>query len=383
MEEREALYLLKELISFDTVSPQGRQYEDLVKFLKEWLEERGVSTKVEYVDEEYRSKFCPEGPKPLLFAWVGEGEPVLEFNGHYDVVPPGEGWEGDPFEARVEGHYVVGRGASDMKSGVAAIALALANLTNLRGKKVQAVFVPDEEVGGRCGTGYRVYKLKDKYKIGKHVVIAESSGKAVWVGHKGAVWIEVKVKGEQAHASMPWLGDNAFIKASHLALYLKERLTSSWQRRPSSYEYTSSHPLAKFNTLTLGGVAYSTSNKPNVIPGTFVFTMDIRVIPEESAEMVAKEVYDLLPDFVEANVLELMEPFLNKDSYVGELIERKWGHPRRVCEAGLDLRYYRGYDAVAWGPGDYAEAHKPNEKVSLLDVLEFAEKYSELALVIE
>jgi len=370
--------LLKALISFDTSSPEGKQYRELVRFLKEWLEERGVPAEVVEVDDEYRARACPWGPRPLLFAWVGEGDPLLEFNGHYDVVPPGDGWSVDPFEGKVEGDRIYGRGATDMKGGVAAVALALAKLADWRGPKVQAVFVPDEEIGGRCGTGYRVAKLKDRFPIGKHVVIAEPSGGSVWIGHKGAVWVEVAVFGEQAHASAPWSGDNAFLKAASLALYLQNELASRFSKRVSRHEYTTGHPLAKMNTVTMGGIAYSTSNKTNVIPGTFKFTIDIRVIPEERAEDVAKEVYELLPDYARARVVELMEPYLSEDSEVAEVIEKRWGFPKKVCEGGLDLRYYRGYDAVAWGPGELGLAHKPDEWVRVSQVEEFAEMYAEL-----
>jgi succinyl-diaminopimelate desuccinylase len=380
-----AVDLLRTLISFDTSSPEGKQYRELVNFLKEWLEERGVSTKVVEVDDAYRMKVCPWSPRPILLAWVGEGEPLLEFNGHYDVVPPGDGWTVDPFEGKVEGDKLYGRGATDMKGGVAAIALALAKLAQKgwKGPKVQAAFVPDEEIGGQCGTGYRVAFLKEDFPIGKHVVIAEPSGGSVWIGHKGAVWFDVTVHGEQAHASTPWLGDNAFVKASSLALYLQNELTNRFSKRVSKYDYTSGHPMARMNTVTIGGIAYSTSNKTNTIPGTFKFTIDIRVIPEERAEDVAKEVYELLPDYAKAKVTELMEPYITENSVIAKVIEERWGYPPKVCEGGLDLRYYRGYDAVAWGPGELHLAHKPDEWVRISQVEEFAEMYSQLPALLE
>ena len=372
----EVIELLKELIRFDTVSPEGKEYEDLVKFLKGWLEERGVSTAIEYVDPDYKAKACPKGgPRPILFAWVGEGKPLLEFNGHYDVVPPGD-WE-DAFEPRLEGNYLVGRGASDMKAGVAAIASALANLSDWEGPKVQAVFVPDEEVGGECGTGYRVAYLKEKYPIGEHVLIAEPGG--VNIGHKGLVWIKVKVKGVQAHSSRPWEGENAFLKASSLALKLYNELTSRFLKRPSKYEYESGHPFAKFNSLNIGGIARSSSSAFNIIPGEFTFGVDVRVIPEERSEDVAKEVIEVLGDEAEARLVELIEPFINENSELARIIlERGWAKGQYVCEGGLDLRYYRGYDAIAWGPGSIEEAHKVGEKVNIEEVKRFVEYYTKL-----
>ena len=380
----EAFQLLRELISFDTVSPEGRQYEDLAKFVKSWLEERGVETKIEYVDDNYKAKVCPEGSRrPIVIARVGEGEPLLEFNGHYDVVPSGEGWEGDPFEARLVNGYVIGRGAVDMKGGIAAVMLAMEKLSNWKGEEIKAVFVPDEEIGGFCGTAYRVNFLKDKYPIGNKVVIAEPSSRTVWIGHKGIVWLEVEVEGKQAHASMPWEGENAFLKASSLVVELDRALRERFSKTFSKYEYTSGHPMAKFTVYNIGGVAYSTSNKENVIPGSFKFSIDIRVIPETRLDDVVKEVEEVLEGRAKLRVKFKEEGILNEGSELAELIGKTWGDPKRVCEAGLDMRFYRGYDVVTWGPGDSMEAHKPNEKIELREVEEFAERYSRLPQLLQ
>ncbi len=373
----EVIELLKQLIRFDTVSPEGKQYEDLVKYLKEWLEERGVNAKVEYVDPQFKAKACPKGgPRPILFAWVGEGEPLLEFNGHYDVVPPGEGWE-DAFEPKLEGEFLIGRGASDMKSGIAAAAAALAELNSWKGPRVQAVFVPDEEIGGECGTGYRVSHLKDKYPIGKHVLIAEPGG--IYIGHKGLAWMKVKVKGEQAHSSRPWEGENAFLKASALALKLSNELFQRFLKRPSSYEYESGHPYAKFNTFNLGGIAKSNTSAFNMIPGEFTFSLDVRVIPEESLENVINEVVSIVGDEADVEVSTTFEPFINPNSTLAKvIIEKGWADKEVVSEGGLDLRYYKGYDAISWGPGTTSEAHKIREKVNVKRVEQFVKYYSQL-----
>ncbi len=367
------------MISFDTVSPEGKQYEELVQFVKEWLESRGVEARIEYVDPEYRSKACPTGSqRPIVIARVGEGEPLLEFNGHYDVVPPGEGWESDPFEAKFVNGYVIGRGATDMKGGVAAVMVALANLSNWKEGEVKAVFVPDEEIGGFCGTAYRVNVLGKKYPIGRKVVIAEPSSRTVWIGHKGMVWLEVEVEGKQAHASMPWEGENAFLKASALALEIDRALGDELSKTFSKYEYTSGHPMAKLTVYNIGGVAFSTSNKENVIPGSFKFSIDIRTIPETKPEEVVRKVEEVVKERAKLRVKFMDEGLLNEGSELAELIERTWGEPKRVCEAGLDMRFYRGYDVVTWGPGSSDEAHKPNEKVKLEEVEEFARRYSKL-----
>ncbi|ALU11417.1 acetylornithine deacetylase [Ignicoccus islandicus DSM 13165] len=375
----DAFSLLRKLISYDTVSPEGKQYEEFAKFVKGWFEERGIEAKIEYVDKDYRSKVCPTGSeRPIIIAKVGDGDPLLEFNGHYDVVPPGEGWESDPFDAKLVNGYVIGRGAVDMKGGVAAIMLAMANLSNWKGSEIKAVLVPDEEVGGLCGTAYRVNALKDKYPVGKKVVIAEPSSRTVWIGHKGVIWLEVEVSGVQAHASMPWVGENAFIKAASLAIEIDRALKEEFSKTFSKYEYTSGHPMAKFTVYNIGGVAYSTSNKENVIPGSFKFSIDVRTVPEVRPEDVVRKIEEIVEGRGKVRVKFVDQGILNENSELAELIEKTWGEPKRVCEAGLDMRFYRGYDVVTWGPGDSMEAHKPNEKIRLTEVEEFAKRYAKL-----
>ncbi len=374
----EVVKLLSDLIAFDTVSPEGKQYYEFVKYLKSWLEERGVKAEIVKVDEEYQAKHCPKGSRRYILFAQTEGEKVVEFNGHYDVVPPGEGWEGDPFKAKLVDNKLYGRGATDMKGGVASIAIALTKLK----EGAQAVFVPDEEIGGACGTGYRVEVLKERYPIPPKVVIAEPSGGTVWIGHKGLVWVFVKVKGKQVHSSTPWLGENAFLKASSLALYLDQRLKGLFSKKPSKFEYTSGHPLAKFNTVNIGGFAESSSRKANTVPGTFTFSIDVRVIPEEKASEIANLILNELPPYAEGRVEELMEPFINENSELAKIIKEKWGNEERVCEGGLDLRYYRGYDAVSYGPGSPAQAHVPNEWIDVREVEEYAKRYVELVKVL-
>ncbi|HIH90432.1 TPA: M20/M25/M40 family metallo-hydrolase, partial [Desulfurococcaceae archaeon] len=222
-------------------------------------------------------------------------------------------------------------------------------------------------------------KLKEKYEIPRRVVVAEPTDHNVWIGHKGVVWLRVEVPGKQVHASTPWMGENAFVKASALVLELNRALTDKFSKRYSKYEYSPEHPLTKFNAFNIGGVAYSTSNKENVVPGSFVFSVDVRVIPEEDEREVVEFVKEVIGDRAKVEV-KLLEPgILNENSELAKLINEVWGEPLKVHKAASDMRYYRGYDVVTWGPGDHRESHTPNEKIKISEVVEFVGRYARLA----
>ncbi|MEM0280788.1 MAG: M20/M25/M40 family metallo-hydrolase, partial [Desulfurococcus sp.] len=123
--------ILVESIKFPTVL--GEAYEDMVDYYREQLSEYGIHVTIHRVPDEFPrktlpSEFNPEKPRFILLARIGSGEKVLQFNGHYDVVSPGEGWETPPFEPVVRDDLVYGRGATDMKGGIASILTALISL---------------------------------------------------------------------------------------------------------------------------------------------------------------------------------------------------------------------------------------------------------------
>ncbi|MEM3346471.1 MAG: M20/M25/M40 family metallo-hydrolase, partial [Desulfurococcaceae archaeon] len=159
-----AVEVLSESVKYKTVL--GEQYEEIVNYYSEVLAKHGVHVTVHRVPDEYTRKhlaqqFNPDKPRYIILARVGYGERVLQFNGHYDVVPAGEGWSKPPFEPTITNGKLFGRGSSDMKGGIAAIIATLVYFAQTRepGTVLEAAFVPDEEIGGTTGTGYLVNEL--------------------------------------------------------------------------------------------------------------------------------------------------------------------------------------------------------------------------------
>ena len=392
-----ALSLLRDLVSIPTVNPPGLNYREMSQYLREKLESMGFTARVievpgEYLDRNY--PYAPQHkgrPRYVVLGKYGDGEPRIHFNGHYDVVPPGPGWGSDPFELRVKGEKLVGRGTSDMKGGIAALLTALHRVieeNKLRGT-VEVAFVPDEESGG-VGTKYLVEEVG---LVPKNVVITEpTSFRRLAVGHKGVARGLITVVGKQAHASKPWLGVNAFEKACGIIANALPKIRERLRRIRSEYPFTSED--AAYTTISFGGYAKSSVMKDNVIPGEFTFSYDLRVIPEVPNAEAFSEVAEVLQaearkEGVEIKVSKLIDipaaatpqdsPLISFATRVAEeVIGTK---PEVFVNTGrYDLVFYRskGSHVVVYGPGVPGQPHSVNEYTTKSEILAFIKIYSSI-----
>lgn len=386
---------LKKMVSVATVNPPGENFGEFVNLFAEELQKFSEVEIVEVpqkIVEEFRRDLV-DHPRYIAIAKLGRGEPVLEINGHYDVVPPGDGWSRDPFKPVVENGKLYGRGAVDMKGGLAAAALAMRALaeagTELMGS-LEILAVPDEEIGGVTGTGYA---LRSGLVRPRWVIIAEpSSVDTIWIGHRGALWLYVEVLGKQAHASTPWLGENAFTKAAKLVARLEDELCRRYSERRSSYPYDderAAHP-----TITIGGETRG-GTKINTVPGRFVFSIDRRLIVEEKLDEVEKELREAIDSICKEigcrtriEIVNRLPPALTDPNnelveITREAIEKIIGRTPKtvVCSGGLDMWYYttRGIPTITYGPGPMEQAHKPNEYVELQQIRDVAKTYVYIA----
>ncbi|MEM4748828.1 MAG: M20 family metallopeptidase [Thermosphaera sp.] len=375
----------------------GEYYEDLIDYYAEELSKYGIHVTIHRVPDEYSKnalskQFNPDKPRYILMARIGKGKRVLQFNGHYDVVSPGEGWTTDPFNPVVINGKVYGRGTTDMKAGIAAFLSAMIYYA-IKGEEpdviVEGAVVPDEEIGGATGTGYLVNELSSRPDF---AVIAEPSGiDNIYIGHRGNVWGMLRIHGKQAHGSTPWLGDNAFEKMIVFADYFIRNYKPLLETRTSKFKYED--PRAAHPSVTLGG-RLEAPGSINIVPGQVGFSIDRRLIIEENSNDVIRE----LKEFVESASRNL-----NIDVQF-EVVERSnpvyvdENHPyltmlfkaiketlnvepsKSICVGGLDLKYYlaKGIPAVAYGPGEVSMAHKANEYVSLQNLYDIIKVYIKL-----
>ena len=154
----------------------------------------------------------PDGPTENMVAIRGEGSPHFGFAGHLDVVPPGEGWSVDPFEAAIEDGLLVGRGANDMKSAVAAFVAAVASVEQTRGT-LSFLITGDEEGYATYGTPRIIDWLNERDIRPDMILIGEPTsvdrlGDTVKIGRRGSVNMWIDVPGQQGHVAYPHRAEN-------------------------------------------------------------------------------------------------------------------------------------------------------------------------------
>ncbi|KPV42084.1 succinyl-diaminopimelate desuccinylase, partial [Acidiplasma aeolicum] len=186
----------------------------------------GYSSRIIEVPENRLPELCHfgTGPRPSVIGLKGNGKLKITLNGHYDVVPAGTGWKTDPFKPLISNSYLYGRGSSDMKGGLAMQIYAIKLLENTVGQifdkiSIMQTAVPDEETVGNKNAG--MYYLMESKIISREntdfVIFTEPLGvDNICYGHRGAIFITVKVFGRKSHGSMAYLGKDAISGAVDL-----------------------------------------------------------------------------------------------------------------------------------------------------------------------
>jgi succinyl-diaminopimelate desuccinylase len=209
----------------------------------------------------------PDGPTENMVAIRGEGSPHFGFAGHLDVVPAGEGWSGDPFAAEIRDGILVGRGANDMKSAIAAFVAAVSRVKD-GGGTLSLLITGDEEGYSTYGTPRIIDWLNERQIRPDMILIGEPTsvdrlGDTVKIGRRGSVNMWIEIPGVQGHVAYPHRTKNpvpplARIIAALSSIHLDD---GNDQFPPSNLEFTS--------------IATPT-HASNVIPGSATAQLNIR-----------------------------------------------------------------------------------------------------------
>ncbi len=226
----EMVEFLRRLTAIPTVNPPGDNYVQCAECIGGVLREFGYD--VRYVAAEGRPEHTARFPRVNVIGSIGTQRPLLHFNGHFDVVPAGDGWTVDPFGGLIRDGKIFGRGTTDQKAGIAASIFAIEAIrregVQLQGAVEQSATV-DEESGGFAGVQYLAQHGHIHRDRTDYVIITEPLGvDRVCLGHRGVYWFRVTTLGNTAHGSMPFLGVNAISKMgdvlSRFEYQLKPRL---------------------------------------------------------------------------------------------------------------------------------------------------------------
>lgn len=362
-----ALELLAALIAFPTVSRDSNLA--LIRFVEATLAKAGIASTV-----------IPnaEGTKANLLATVGPKDKAgIVLSGHTDVVPAaGQTWSRDPFALTRADGKLYGRGTCDMK-GFVALALAAAPL--LAGRRlavpVHFAFSYDEEVGCR-GVRSLLPKLAELPVAPRLCIVGEPTEMQVVVAHKGKRSFEVWVRGREAHSSLAPKGVNAIEYAAELIAHAKGIARRLQREGPFDDGFDVAHTTVHVGTVA-GGTAL------NIVPGECRFQFEIRHLPGHDPDAIAAEIAAFARDRLEPEMRAVapesgiaiepavtvppldLDPGADAVAFVKRLAGRNdHGKVAFGTEAGLFQTQAR-IPTVICGPGRIAEAHRPDEFVTV------------------
>ncbi|WP_420636699.1 acetylornithine deacetylase/succinyl-diaminopimelate desuccinylase family protein [Candidatus Palauibacter sp.] len=382
-----------EMIRIPTVNPPGACYRDCAELIGRRLGTTRLS--VEYVEAEGRPEHTAEYPRVNV---VGRGaavpgRPRLHLNGHFDVVPPGDGWTVDPFAGLVREGRIYGRGASDMKSGIAAAVFAVEALRRAEVDLEGAVDISatvDEESGGFAGVAHLCEAGIIASDDTRYAIIPEPFGPArVCLGHRGVYWFDVVAHGHTAHGSMSHLGRSAIDDMGALLEAFRTGLAPELATRLSALPVVpepSRRPSLNVNAVT-GGQSGEATQSP-CVADRCAATFDRRFIPEEPFEEVRAEIARLVASVegddperrftIEERMVVHPTSAPSGSPLVAALsrsVETVIGRPPELVASpgSYDQKHFAGIagieHCVAYGPGPLEEAHQPDESCAVDDLV--------------
>ena len=399
----EAVAFTSHMIRIPTVNPPGELYEDCARFIGHTLADCGFET--EYYAAEGRPEHTVAHPRVnVVGTRRGRSErPVVHLNGHFDVVPAGNGWTVDPWAGEVRDGRIYGRGSCDMNAGIAAAVYASEAIRRsgfeLNGT-VEISGTVDEESGGFAGVAW----LAEHHRLSKdrtdYVIIPEPLHvDRICIGHRGVYWFEVETRGRIAHGSMPFHGVSAI---DHMGIVL-DRIRRELQ--PKLAARTTDVPVippgARHATLNVngidGGQPVDGIQTPCVADRCSA-VFDRRFLIEEGFDATKADIIQMLedirrdvPDF-QYGIKDLMvvHPTRTPEGspVIGALeraLHRVVGRSGVVASPGTYDQQHVARIAgvphcVAYGPGILDLAHQPDEYCEIADLVA-ATKVIALALL--
>jgi len=301
----ESISLLTELVSRDSVTPEDKGCQALIA---ERLERHGFT--IEWMNS---------GDVTNLWARRGTQEPLMVFAGHTDVVPTGDidAWSSPPFSAQIIDGYLCGRGAADMKGGVAAMVTAIERFVSTTPEhegSIALLLTSDEEGPAVDGTVKVVEQLQSRNEKIDYCLLGEPTstdafGDTIRNGRRGSLGATLAINGKQGHVAYPHLADNPV----HKALPALATLTSIvWDEGDDFFPPT---------TLQISNINAGTGAS-NVIPGTLSVDLNLRYSPATSIEHIKTTIEALCDKYeldVHINWKDSARPFITQP---GVLIDK-------------------------------------------------------------
>jgi len=342
--ELDASAVVRELVRRPTVSGDAAAQRNTMGLVTEVLRERAPHLDV-------RVGRDPDQPWTLLRTPTDPGRPQLLLACHVDTVPVPEPalWQRDPFGADLEDGRIWGRGASDMKAGLVAAAVAVAAADPQ--VPVALLLTSDEEIGSK-GAAAAAAAVAEQ-SVGA-VVVPEATGNQVVLGHKGALWLAVRTAGRAAHGSTPERGHNAVLD-----------LVSVLSRARGALPLGSDSFLGP-ETWNCGTISGGTV--PNVVPDRAEAVIDMRTVTDGAALLAW---WRSQPEIADVEIRVDLPPVGTPadDPWVAALPAPVLPTPATYfTDASVLGQVVGGAPIVVWGPGTPAVMHAVDEYAELAEL---------------
>ena len=363
------LEIFEALMAQDTINPPGNEKRGAL-CLKEIFDREGIPCEVQDLGDN-RANFI---------ASFGEGDKILEYSGHLDVVPCVGNWQHTAIGTTEEGELIYGRGACDMKGGVAAMCSAAISMfrdkTPLNGQ-IRLTFVADEE-----DANLGMHAFLDSHKAATYTILGEPTDLHVAIAHRGVGRYYIDLLGHACHAALRSTEETAVAKAARAVMAIEDL---NKQLESMTHDVLPSPSIVV--TMVQG------YEKDNVVPGKVRLLVDFRVLPGMTEPQTRKLVQDALDAhgivgfeltkhfFMPGGEVEQAHPFVSACVEQAEKLNERKEAPQAFgasCEQCFLVE--AGSATVIIGPGSLDQAHTVDEFVEKAQLLRAAKLYREIAM---
>ena len=379
----------KKLVSIPALAPEsgGDGEHAKAEYIQSLLTEIGFD-EIKQLDAPDDRVSQKSRPNILATMYGKQSAPTVWVMSHMDVVPAGDEslWESPPFELRVDGDKLVGRGVEDNHQGLLCGLLACKALRELDIKPKHTIglaIVADEENGSRYGLQYLLNHHKDEFSKDDLIIVPDAGdpdGTTIEVAEKSILWLKFRVTGNSCHASTPAQGINAHRAAAHLVVAL-ESLYEKYPDKDDKYD----DPRSTFEATRID----SSTSAINTIPGEHVFYLDCRILPHMAINDILTEIKSIARDIknafgvdmdISSEQQEQAAPATAEDAPVVQALQRAI-HDVKGKEAsiigiggGTVASVFRkaGFPAAVWGT-ILDTCHQPNEAALISNILQDAQ----------
>lgn len=363
------LEIFEALMAQDTINPPGNEKRGAL-CLKEIFDREGIPCEVQDLGNN-RANFI---------ASFGEGDKILEYSGHLDVVPCVGNWQHTAIGTTEEGELIYGRGACDMKGGVAAMCSAAISMfrdkTPLNGQ-IRLTFVADEE-----DANLGMHAFLDSHKAATYTILGEPTDLHVAIAHRGVGRYYIDLLGHACHAALRSTEETAVAKAARAVMAIEDL---NKQLESMTHDVLPSPSIVV--TMVQG------YEKDNVVPGKVRLLVDFRVLPGMTEPQTRKLVKDALDAhgivgfeltkhfFMPGGEVAQAHPFVSACVEQAEKLNERKEAPQAFgasCEQCFLVE--AGSATVIIGPGSLDQAHTVDEFVEKAQLLRAAKLYREIAM---